>query len=199
EVRIPVDHLRLTAGYEPRLIFFEGGSSRVLSLLHNGHLGADLRLGRQGRLYLDQQIIYGRDSFSWLALAAEGGIGVVDRTATLPPLNDLRATTTLGLDQPLSKRVGLGVSASFFLGGGTDQASRAQLPWQRSVRASVTIAWALGLRDFLLTQTGGAVAFFSSVQRSYYLDVSAGWRHQFSENSDLDLLAGASGGRDISP
>src|SRR5262249_27223388 len=115
------------------------------------------------------------------------------------PLNDLRATTTLGLDQPLSKRVGLGVSASFFVGGGTDQASRAQLPWQRSVRASVTIAWALGLRDFLLTQTGGAVAFFSSVQRSYYLDVSAGWRHQFSENSDLDLLAGASGGRDISP
>ncbi len=202
-LRVPLGHLSLLAAYQPRILLFEPGISKKISLLHYGQLRAEQRFGRATRLFIDQQVSYGENSFSFLVTGADPTQPVFDQTifdrrAQLPPLLYFSETTSIGFDQALSRKVLLSTNASFMFSGGADAASRAMTPITRTPRLKLLLGFELGTHDSLLLGLDGYASYFSASQRSYVLDAGIGWRHRFSQYSDLDVLLGAGAARDVS-
>jgi hypothetical protein len=199
-LRLPFGQFSLLTSYTPRILLFEPGIPQTVSLLHNGRIAGELRLSKAGRLILEQLLSYGWNSFSYLMLAAENVAPSFDRLATIQtPFLYFGESTTLGIEQALSSHVALGITAGYSIGGGADSAARQIVPITHSPRASLRLAWKVGTRDYFLTEWIGYAAFYSSVQRSYVLDGSVGWRHEFSKDADFDVLIGAGGTHEIGP
>jgi hypothetical protein len=203
-LRLPIGHLSLVAEYTPRILLFEPGISKKVSVLQVGHLIAEQRFSRATRLFIDQQVSYGENTFSFLVTGADLTQPPFDRVnfdrlSQLPPFLYFSEATILGIDQALSRKVLLSATASFTFTGGADSGARALAPLQRIPRLRLILGWELGTHDGLFTAVDGSADFFSSTQRSYLLDAGAGWRHRFSKYSDFDVAVGAGGARDESP
>ncbi len=197
-LRVPLGQFSLFFSYTPRILLFEPGISKAVSFLHSGRVAGELRLWKAGRIFLEEQLSYGENTFSFLVLAAEGTAPTFDRLAQIQqPFLYFGTSTSLGIEQPLSRQVALSLTAGYSIGGGADAAARAIAPLTHSPRLSLRVAWKVGKRDYLLTEWTGYAAFFSGVQRSYVLDGSAGWRHEFSKDSDFDVLIGAGGTHEV--
>jgi hypothetical protein len=195
---LPFGHFALLTSYTPRILLFEPGIPQTVSLLHNGRVAGELRPNKASRIFLEQLISYGWNSFSYLMLAAENVAPSFDRLATLQtPFLYFGESTTLGIEQALSRQVALSLTAGYSIGGGADAAARQIVPVSHSPRASLRLAGKVGTRDYLLTEWIGYASFYSSVQRSYVLDGSVGWRHEFSKDADFDVLIGAGGTHEI--
>ncbi len=199
---LPLGHLSLLAEYTPRILLFEPGTSKKISVLHSGHFAAEQRFGRATRLVVDQQVSYGENTFSFLVTGADLTQPSFDRVnfdrlSQLPPFLYFSETTRLSIDQALSRKVLLSVAASYGIAGGADSAARALAPVQRLSRLRLILGWELGTHDGLFAAVDGSTDFFSSSQRSYLLDAGGGWRHQFSKYTDFDIAAGGAAGRDV--
>jgi hypothetical protein len=200
---VPLGHLSLLAAYRPRILLFEPGTSKKISVFHVGELRAVQRFSRTTRLVISEQVSYGENSFSFLVTGADAlqptfDQVIFDRRAQLPPLLYFSEATSIGLDQALSRKVALSATASYTFSGGADAAARAFAPLMRVANLRLMLGSELGAHDSLLTALDGSVIFFSASQRSYLLDAAVGWRHRFSQYSDVDVLIGAGAGRDES-
>jgi hypothetical protein len=203
---VPLGHLSLLAAYRPRILLFEPGTSKKISLFHVGELRAEQRFSRATRLVIDQQVSYGENTFSFLVIGADvtqpsfDQVQVIfDRRAQLPPILYFTEATSIGIDQALSRKVVLIANASYTFSGGADAAARVMAPLMRVARLRLILGAELGTHDALLTAVDGSATFFSASQRSYVLDTGVGWRHRFSRYSDVDVLLGAGAARDESP
>lgn len=201
---VPLGHLSLLGAYQPRILLFEPGLSKKVSVYHSGQIRAEQRFGRSTRLFIDQQASYGENVFSFLVTGADLTLAAFDRTifdrrAQLPPVLYFSETTMLGIDQAFSSKVRLSATASFMYSGGADAAARATIPVTRAPRLRLMLECQLGTHDILLLALDGYASYFSASQRSYALDTGVGWRHLFSKYSDLDVLLGAGAARDVTP
>ncbi len=202
-LRVPLGHLSLLGQYAPRILLFEPGISKKISIFHSGQFIAQQAFSRATRLIIDQQISYGENSFSFLVTGADltqpvFDRAVFDRRAQLPPLLYFSETTSISVDQALSRKVVLRTTASYMLSGGADASARAIAPISRVPRLRLILGWELGTHDALLAVLDGSANFFSASQRSYLLDAGVGWRHLFSKYTNFDVLLGAGAGRDES-
>src|SRR5216684_3170633 len=102
----------------------------------------------------------------------------------------------LGIEQPVSRKVGISISGSYMISGGADANARRVSPFTHNPRGSFRLVWSIGTHDALLTGLDGYALFYPGT-RSYAADLPIGWRHQFSPSTDADVLVGLAGGRSI--
>ncbi|SRR6266849_141710 len=200
---VPLGHLSLLIAYRPRILLFEPGVSKKITLFHGVQFSAEQRFSRATRLFVDQQFSYGENVFSFLVSGADLAQPVFDQTifdrrAQLPPLLYFSEAASIGLDQALSRKVLLSAIASYTFSGGADAAARVMAPLTRVPRLRLILGWQLGTHDSLFTALDASADFFSASQRSYVLDAGVGWRHRFSKDSSLDVAFGISASRDES-
>jgi hypothetical protein len=188
-------HFSLLGSYTPRIVLFEA-LAPTATYLHRGRVASFWRAAKGTRLVLDEQLLYGLSSFSWLQTAAEGGAPTFDRLAKVPPLNYFSTSTSFGIEQALSRKVGLGLSAAYLVSGGADAAARAIVPIQRGPRLALRVAWAFATQDSLLGALDAYASSYSSIQTSYVADANVGWRHVFSRVMDFDMGAGVAVSRE---
>ncbi len=193
----PLGPISLLASYTPRILVFEPQARNTVSLLHRVRLLGEQKSRRGNRVFLDEQIAYGENSFSWLVVAAEGGQPLFDRLTQVPPLRYFSESTALGIDQALSRSLRVSATATYAVSGGADAEARSIVPLQHGPRLALNLAWAIGTRDAFLAGVAASLAYFSTGQRSYIADASAGWRHQLSSQTEVDVLLGAGAGRQL--
>src|SRR5260370_8834172 len=151
-LRVPIGHLSLLGEYTPRILLFEPGISKKVSVFHAGHLLAEQRLSRATRLFVDEQVSYGENTFSFHVTGADLTQPPFDRVnfdrlSQLPPFLYFSETTLLGIDQALSRKVLLSAAASYGLFGGAVSAGRALAPWHRISTLRLILGWELGCPD----------------------------------------------------
>jgi hypothetical protein len=195
-LKLPFGHFSLLVAYTPRILLFEPDVPQKISVLNTARLLAELGTGKAGRIFLQEDFSYGEASFSWLITAAEGGLPTFNSLARLPPFKYLGESTLLGIEQPVSRKVGISLSASYMVSGGADAEARRLSPFTHNPRFSFRVVWSTGTHDALLTGLDGYALFFPGT-RTYAADLPIGWRHQFSPSTDGDLLVGVAGGRSI--
>lgn len=199
-VAVPVGAGSFYASYRPRIVVLLPRSRGPTSLLHRGGLGGQWPTGRAGRVFVDQQVDYGREVFSLLVVAAEGGqLGQIafDRLLTqsqLPPLRYFGETTLLGTEQQIARRLQLTATASYSVSGAADPSARGSLPLQHGPTAHLGLSWSVHSRNTLSAALDATAGYFSNSRRAYVLDVTVGWGHQFSAITSLAVLAGVGGG-----
>ena len=212
-LRIPVGQFSFLAAYTPRILLFEPNVPQKVSVLHAAQLAAELRTGKTGRIFLAEDLSYGDQSFSWLVTGADGGIPNLTSLAQLPIIKYANATTTLGIEQALSRKVGIAISGGYTISGGANTAAQQALPLSHGPSASIRVASAVGTRDALVLRLVGYATFFSGTPstvaqgstigslgtQSYVADVGAGWQHRFSKTTDGEILMGAGGTSYVTP
>jgi len=195
-LKLPLGQFSLLTAYTPRILLFEPDVPQKVSILNSGRLLAELRTSKAGRIFLQEDLSYGEASFSWLITAAEGGLPTFNSLARLPPFKYLGEATLLGIEQPVSRKVGISISGSYMISGGADANARRVSPFTHNPRGSFRLVWSIGTHDALLTGLDGYALFYPGT-RSYAADLPIGWRHQFSPSTDADVLVGLAGGRSI--
>jgi len=199
---VPIRSLTFTASYLPRILELVPRRRGGFTVLHRGAFLGQWRTQSDGRLFVDQQASYGTNAFSLLVAAAEGSTLTLDRLSELPPLLYFSETTTLGLEQPLSRILRLTASAVYGVSGPADDAAKSQgLPLQRGPKGALTLAWLVRPRDTVSAAVRYSASYFSSVPggglpRAYILEANAGWRHRFTRD-ELELGLGVAGSRDV--
>jgi len=196
-LKVPTGAFTFLTAYTPRLLLFEPNVPQKVAVLNNLRLAGELRTGKAGRLLLQEDLSYGDASFSWLVTAAEGGIPTFSSLAYLPIFKYVSEATTLAIEQPLSRKVGISLSGSYTISGGATAAAQQLSPLTHSPRVTARLVAAMGPHDALLTQFDGYAIYFPGL-KTYAADAGLGWRHQFSTSTDGEILVGLSGGRSVS-
>lgn len=173
-----------------------------------GQFNAQWRRPGLMRPYLSQSVLYGLTDLSTLfATPARSTLpGVtntpVNRVSTqpVPTLGLVRQfdlDSTLGIDWPLAPTVLLTTELGYFWGGGSDRASRQNMPVQSSPRLIARLGWTASRIDTLTTSLAARYAKFSSQQAVTSIELSEIWQRSLSDSVRLDVSAGlaAAGGQ----
>lgn len=193
---LALPRLRGALAYTPRLTQWDAGSNRAsLVALHEGAVGVEW-FNRQVRLSLGQAASYGGVNLATLAPASAtpGAPARVDAVPGSQVLDYAASTTTLSSRLEL-RRWAASLAIGYQLGGGATAAARPALPFQQGPFGEATLTRALRRTDFLYTSAAAAEASFSSGPESLLVEVTGGWRRQWTRSTETRLALGASEAR----
>jgi hypothetical protein len=178
-----VDELSTRVLYHPRFLAGTSESDRRFLQLHRASLGGDLQVVRGTLVSLRQDLLYGREDFSWQTQLADDPTPGFSRTPLAQSVLLMQSVTAASLRQRLDSRFQLIVSGSWEVYGGADPDARMLVPLTRTAAGSVAAAWT-GTRDRL--SLAGNVSH--GIVSGTYGDVIGGtadWLHAFRHELQL--------------
>ncbi len=209
--------LQLAASYQPRLVVLvpgPNGVDTVANFLSNGRLAADYHFSSLQTLRLEEQGSYGRQDFSPLVAALQGGPPPVTPVNPRLPITRLLAifnsTTSATYQQKLSPTTEAGSHLGFQIGGGADDLARRYLPIGKTVQGDARLGWKADRHDDLSVTVAASDAVFGNVinadgsssaagSNSQLFTGALGWKRALGRETTMSLSAGGGASRTVGP
>ncbi len=173
------------AGYSPQLLLREPRARGTFDHVQAGSLSGSLRLDRDTRLRADQTLSAGSTSLSWLALSPDAPPPFITRGAREPSVDMLNESSSLSLDQMVTRRIHINGTASYAIAGGFGNGVQT-VPRTRTADLRASGSW-IERRDAFSLAAGGSRGWTSTSSTTWLLDASGAWQHAFTPASENAL------------
>jgi hypothetical protein len=189
--------------YTPRYTLRDYGKDPTAEILQRMGLSVGGN-DRFVRFVVGEDFAYGRTSFATLGLGqsattttAAPGAPPIERLPLVQTIQFISSRTYFATSIIASRLVRYGAYADFSYGGGTDTASKSELPLQTSPRGELSLDVTVGRRDALVTTLRGSKVLFEAGARVPAIDITLfeqlqGVRHRFARTTEGTFSIGVS-------
>lgn len=184
------EDLSLGMIYKPRFLLPAPETDRSFLQLHRAAAEGIYRASSGTWLGLHQELLYGREDFSWQTQLAEDPTPNFSRTPLARAVLIMQSLSSASLRQRLDSHLEINASGGWQVSGGANADARTLIPLARSATGSISGAWTTS-RDRLSLAVNGAHEIVANLTGNV-VGAVADWQHRFNLGPTLRTSLGVS-------